>query len=66
MNNGNNKVVKIEKPQPFRVNMSMSQEIVDFYQEMSNNLGLPRSTCMVFALKTFMDQQIMLDLTKKI
>lgn len=55
-----------KKSEPFRVNMTMSKDIVDFYQKMSDEYGLPRSTCMVIALKTYMDQQIMLELTKQI
>ena len=50
----------------FRVNMTMSQELVDYYQEMAVSMGIPRSNCMIFALKTYMDQQIMLKMSQKI
>lgn len=50
----------------FRVNITMSKEIVDFYQEMADSMGIPRSMCMVIGLKTFMDQQKMLKLTDKL
>lgn len=49
-----------------RVNITMSQEIVDFYQDLAESMGLPRSSCMVMALKTYMDQQNMLKLTNKL
>ncbi len=48
-----------------RINMTMSQEIVDFYQKLANSMGLPRSTAMVMALKTYMDQQELLEFSKK-
>lgn len=46
-----------------RVNITMSKEMVDFYQSMSESMGLARSACMVMALKTYMDQQNMLILS---
>lgn len=61
------KIIEEDKrSEPFRVNMTMSKEIVDFYQKMSDDYGIPRSTCMVIGLKTYMDQQNMLELTKKL
>ena len=62
MSNENND----KKSQSFRVNITMSDEIVDFYQDMADSMGIPRSTCMVMGLKTYMDQQMMLQLTKQI
>lgn len=55
----------IKRKEPFRVNIQMSQEIVDFYQDMADSMGVARSTCMVMGLKTYMDQQVMLELSKK-
>lgn len=49
-----------------RINMTMSQELVDFYQDMSDRMGIARSTCMVIGLKTYMDQQVMLQLSNKL
>ena len=49
-----------------RINMSMSKELVDFYQEMADSMGIARSTCMVIGLKTYMDQQKMLRLTNQL
>lgn len=64
MSNENTKDTK--KPIPFRVNMQMSQEMVDFYQNMADSMGVARSTCMVLGLKTYMDQQLFIELSKKV
>lgn len=48
-----------------RVNITMSKELVDFYQEMAESMGIARSTCMVMGLKTYMDQQNMLKFTNQ-
>lgn len=50
----------------FRVNITMSTDMVEFYQDMADSMGIPRSTCMVIALKTYMDQQNMLKLTNQL
>lgn len=55
-----------EEREKLKVNFMVSMEIVDFYQEMADSIGIPRSTCMVMALKTYMDQQIMLKATKEL
>lgn len=47
-----------------RVNITMSSEIVNYYQELSVQMGIPRSTCMVIALKSYMDQQNMLKIAR--
>ena len=47
-----------------RVNITMSDEMVQFYQEMADEMGIPRSTAMIIALKTYKDQQQMLLLTR--
>lgn len=49
-----------------RVNITMSRELVDFYQELSDSMGIARSTCMVMGLKAYMDQQNMLKLTNQL
>lgn len=54
-----------KKVEQFRVNISMSTEIVEFYQKMADSMGIPRSSCMIMGLKTFMDQQVMLEMSKK-
>lgn len=48
----------------FRVNMTMSKELVDFYQEYADRLGVPRATAMIIALSTFKDQQEMLKMSR--
>ena len=40
-----------------RVNITVSDEIVDFFQLQADEMGIPRSAVMVMALKTYMDQQ---------
>lgn len=49
-----------------RVNITMSKELVDFYQRYADKLGVPRSTAMIVGLSTFKDQQEMLELSKLI
>lgn len=49
-----------------RVNITMSRDIVEYYQKMSEEMGLARSACMVMGLKTYMDQQQMLLLGKEV
>ncbi len=40
-----------------RVNITVSEELIDFFQELSDEMGIPRSAAMVMAMKTYMDQQ---------
>ena len=40
-----------------RINLQMSSKIVDYYQNMANEMGVSRAYCMVMALKVYMDQQ---------
>lgn len=54
------------KKEPFRINMSMSKGIVDFYQEMADEMGIPRANAMIMALKTYMDQQQMLKMSQQV
>lgn len=46
-----------KKKDPVRLNLQMSEEIIAFYQELAEEIGIPRSGVMVMALKTYMDQQ---------
>lgn len=46
-----------KKNEPVRLNLQMSEEIIAFYQELAEEIGIPRSGVMVMALKTYMDQQ---------
>jgi len=48
----------------FRVNVTMSKELVDFYQDYADSLWVPRSTAMIVALSTFKDQQDMLKISR--
>lgn len=48
----------------FRVNITMSKELVDFYQDYADRLGVPRATAMIIALSTFKDQQEMLKMSR--
>lgn len=45
-----------------RTNISLSEEILDYYQELADQMGLPRNAAMVMALKTYMDQQKSLEM----
>lgn len=40
-----------------KVNITISDELVQYYQELSEEMGIPRSAAMVMAMKTYMDQQ---------
>ena len=40
-----------------RVNITLSEELLQSYQELSEEMGITRSSAMVMALKTYMDQQ---------
>lgn len=56
---------KSKKVDTFRVNMHMSTEIVNFYQEMADAMGIPRSNAMIIGLKTYMDQQAIVEMSKE-
>lgn len=45
-----------------RTNISLSEDILDYYQKMADNMGLPRNAAIVMALKTYMDQQKSLEM----
>ena len=45
-----------------RTNISLSEEILDYYQKIADDMGLPRNAAMVMALKTYMDQQKSLEM----
>ena len=47
-----------------RTNISLSEEILDYYQELADQMGLPRNATIVMALKTYMDQQKSLNVTE--
>lgn len=51
-------------PERIRVNITMSEEMVNFFQDMADEMGIPRSTCMVMAMKTYMDQQAIVNMQK--
>jgi len=40
-----------------RTNITVSDEILDYYQELADEMGVPRNSAMVIGLKTYMDQQ---------
>lgn len=46
-----------KETKPFRVNIRMSKSMVDFYDDMANEMGVARSYVMVMALKQYIDQQ---------
>lgn len=45
-----------------RTNISLSEEILDYYQEIADSMGIPRNSAIVMALKTYMDQQKSLEM----
>lgn len=49
-----------------RIYLQMADEMVEFYQKMADEMGIPRSSCMIMALKTYMDQQEMLVFSQNI
>lgn len=47
-----------------RVNITVNNELLDFFQDYADRLGVPRSTAMVIALNSFKDQQDMLKVSR--
>lgn len=47
-----------------RVNITVSEEMIEFYQKLSEDMGIPRSAAMVMGMKTYMDQQKSLEFGK--
>ena len=45
-----------------RTNITLSEDMLDYYQGLADDMGLPRNAAMVMALKTYMDQQKSLEL----
>lgn len=45
-----------------RTNITLSEDMLNYYQELADQMGLPRNAAMVMALKTYMDQQKSLDM----
>lgn len=45
-----------------RVNFTMPDRMIDFYQEMADELSIPRSTAMIMALNQYMDQRKSIDM----
>lgn len=48
-------VIKMSRSK--RVNVTLSDEMINFYQELADEMGIPRSSVMVMAMKIYMDQQ---------
>lgn len=48
------------------VNLRLSTDLIDWYQQMSDKTGIPRATCMTIALMSYKDQQDMLSLTRNL
>lgn len=40
-----------------RANITLSEDMINYYQELADKMGIPRNAAMVMALKTYMDQQ---------
>ena len=40
-----------------RVNITVSEEMIEFYQTQADEMGIPRSAAMVMGMKAYMDQQ---------
>lgn len=47
-----------------RVNITVNNELLEFFQDYADRLGVPRSTAMVIALNSFKDQQDMLKVSR--
>ena len=45
-----------------RTNITLSEDMVNYYQELADQMGIPRNAVFVMALKTYMDQQKSLDM----
>ena len=40
-----------------RTNITLSEDMLNYYQCLADQMGIPRNAAMVMALKTYMDQQ---------
>lgn len=60
------KLMTAKKEKGFRVNMTMAQSLVDWYQVFADEMGVPRSNAMIMGLKTYMDQQVMLKMSHQV
>lgn len=40
-----------------KVNITISEELIQAYQELADEMGIPRSAAMVMGMKTYIDQQ---------
>lgn len=47
-----------------RVNITVNNDLLGFFQDYADRLGVPRSTAMVIALNSFKDQQDMLKVSR--
>lgn len=54
------------KPTLIRVNIRVSEKIKSYFEDKSNSTGVSQSALMALALDEYIDQKIMLELTKKI
>lgn len=45
-----------------RTNLTLSDEIIKYYDELAFSMGIPRNAVFVMALKTYMDQQKSLEM----
>lgn len=48
-----------------RVNITMSDEMMKAYQEIADEMGVPRSNAIMMALKIYLDQQAVVKLQKQ-
>lgn len=46
-----------------RINVSLSDDMLKYFDELSDNMGLSRNAVIVMALKNYIDQQKSLELT---
>ncbi|MBP3931481.1 MAG: hypothetical protein J6D47_18195 [Peptostreptococcaceae bacterium] len=45
-----------------RTSITLSEDMLNYYQDLADQMGIPRNAAMVMALKTYMDQQKSLDM----
>lgn len=45
-----------------RINITVSEDIIQYFENLGEDMGIPRSSAMVMAMKTYMDQQKSLEM----
>lgn len=45
-----------------RINITVSEEMIQYFEKLGEEMGIPRTSAIVMAMKTYMDQQKSLEM----